>query len=222
RPGGAGLPRRRSTVADHRARRVRLRRRARPAAGAVARRHARRRGGGHRVRPPGRPGGRVARTADGGRARRRAGGRPARRPTAGVRARRAEADVPVRLLNALFSPRRVALVGASDRKGTLGNLLAANLASFPGEVVPVGSGASLRDVAGEIDLAVVAVPAPAVAADAAAKGVAAMVVLSGGFAEVGEDGAKLQAELVANAGATRVIGPNCFGIQNCDLPLNAS
>jgi len=131
----------------------------------------------------------------------------------------------VRLLNALFSPRRVALVGASDRKGTLGNLLAANLASFPGEVVPVGSGASLREVDGEIDLAVVAVPAhavPAVAADAAAKGVAAMVVLSGGFAEVGEDGAKLQAELVANAGATRVIGPNCFGIQNCDLPLNAS
>ena len=131
----------------------------------------------------------------------------------------------MRLLNALFSPRRVALVGASDRKGTLGHLLATNLASFPGEVVPVGTGESLRDVDGEIDLAVVAVPAhavPAVAADAAAKGVAAMVVLSGGFAEVGPDGAKLQAELVANAGATRVIGPNCFGIQNCDLPLNAS
>ena len=167
----------------------------------------------------------LLRTADRGRARRRAGGRPARRPAAGVRPRRAEADVPVRLLNALFSPRRVALVGASDRKGTLGNLLATNLASFPGEVVPVGSGASLRDVEGEIDLAVVAVPAhavPAVAADAAAKGVAAMVVLSGGFAEIGPDGAKLQAELVANAGATRVIGPNCFGIQNCDLPLNAS
>ena len=41
----------------------------------------------------------------------------------------------MRLLNALFSPRRVALVGASDRKGTLGNLLATNLASFPGEVL---------------------------------------------------------------------------------------
>ncbi len=131
----------------------------------------------------------------------------------------------MRLLTALFAPRRVALVGASDREGTLGHLLATNLASFPGEVVPVRSGESLRDVPGEIDLAVVAVPAyavPAVAAEAAAKGVAAMVVLSGGFAETGEDGARLQAELVANAGATRVIGPNCFGIQNCDLPLNAS
>lgn len=131
----------------------------------------------------------------------------------------------MRLLTSLFSPRRVALVGASDRAGTLGYLLRQNLESFPGEVVPVRSGESLRDVPGEIDLAVVSVPAhavPAVAADAAAKGVHAMVVLSGGFAETGPDGAALQAELVAAAGAVRVIGPNCFGIQNCDLPINAS
>jgi acyl-CoA synthetase (NDP forming) len=131
----------------------------------------------------------------------------------------------VRLLTALFSPRRVALVGASDRAGSLGHVLGRNLASFPGEIVPVRSGESLRDVPGEIDLAVVSVPAhavPAVAADAAAKGVATMVVLSGGFAEVGPDGAALQAELVAAAGSVRVVGPNCFGLQNCDLPLNAS
>ncbi|GLZ48233.1 acetyl-CoA synthetase [Actinomycetospora sp. NBRC 106375] len=129
------------------------------------------------------------------------------------------------LLEALFSPRRVAVVGYSDRAGSLGHVLATNLADFPGEVVPVRGGESLRDVDGEIDLAVVSVPAPAVpdvAADAAAKGVAAMVVLSGGFAEVGPDGADLQARLVAQAGPVRVVGPNCFGIQNCDLPLNAS
>lgn len=129
------------------------------------------------------------------------------------------------LLQPLFSPRRIALVGASERPGTLGNLLGRNLASFSGEVVVVRAGESLRDVEGEIDLAVVAVPGravPAVAADAAAKGVRAMVVLSGGFAETGPDGVALQAELVAAAGPVRVIGPNCFGIQNCDLPLNAS
>ncbi|MBI4939885.1 MAG: acetate--CoA ligase family protein [Actinobacteria bacterium] len=136
------------------------------------------------------------------------------------------------LLDALFAPRRVALVGASDRAGTLGALLGRNLASFPGEVVAVRSGQSLRDVEGPVDLAVVAVPAaavPAVAADAAAAGVAAMVVLSGGIAETGPDGAALQAALVAAAaGGTagghrvRVVGPNCFGVQNCDLPLNAS
>ena len=155
---------------------------------------------------------------------------------------------PARLLDALFCPRRIALVGASDREGTLGALLGRNLASFPGEVVAVRSGQSLRDVPGPIDLAVVAVPAaavPAVAADAAGAGVAAMVVLSGGFAETGPDGVALQAALVAAAAGggaagveasgggvvgggvvgghrVRVVGPNCFGVQNCDLPLNAS
>ncbi|MFN0285039.1 MAG: acetate--CoA ligase family protein [Kineosporiaceae bacterium] len=136
----------------------------------------------------------------------------------------------MRLLDALFTPRRVALVGASDRPGTLGALLAGNLADYPGEVVVVRSGQSLRDVEGPVDLAVVAVPAsavPGVAADAAAAGVTAMVVLSGGFAETGPDGEALQAALVrAAAGSAghrvRVVGPNCFGLQNCDLPLNAS
>ncbi len=94
-------------------------------------------------------------------------------------------------------------------------------------MVSVRGGGSLRDVDGEIDLAVVAVPAaavPQVAVDAVAKGVPAMVVLSGGFAETGSDGAALQQKLVdaAAAGPVRVIGPNCFGVQNCDLPLNAS
>lgn len=136
------------------------------------------------------------------------------------------------LLDTVFCPRRVALVGASERPGTVGALLRANLASYPGEVVPVRAGQSLREVGrdvGPIDLAVVAVPAaavPGVAADAAAAGVGALVVLSGGFAEVGPDGAALQAALVqaARSGTTpvRVLGPNCFGVQNCDLPLNAS
>ena len=137
----------------------------------------------------------------------------------------------MRLLDALFSPGRVALVGGSDRPGTLGALLVANLSTYPGEVVQVRSGQSLREVEGPIDLAVVAVPAAAVAAvaaDAAAAGVAAMVVLSGGFAETGPQGAARQADLVASAAAgpgghrVRVVGPNCFGLQNCDLPMNAS
>ena len=51
-----------------------------------------------------------------------------------------------------------------------------------------------------------------------------MVVLSAGFAETGPAGAKLQAEAVAaaRAGGVRLVGPNCFGVQNADLPLNAS
>jgi acetyltransferase len=139
-------------------------------------------------------------------------------------------------LAAVFAPRRVALVGASERPGSVGRLLWDNLAGFPGEVLPVGPAArvcgqvaypDLRDVPGQVDLAVVATPAatvPGIVRSAAAKGVAAVVVLSAGFAETGDDGARLQDEAVAaaRAGGVRLVGPNCFGVQNADLPLNAS
>jgi acyl-CoA synthetase (NDP forming) len=140
-------------------------------------------------------------------------------------------------LAAVFAPRRVALVGASDRPGSMGELLWRNLADFPGEVVPVTRPAetvagrkaypTLTAVDGDIDLAVVVVPAtavPGVVRDAAAKGVPAALVISGGFAEAGPEGARLQDELLAAArdGGVRIVGPNCFGVQNCDLPLNAS
>lgn len=139
-------------------------------------------------------------------------------------------------LAAVFAPRRVALVGASDRAGSVGRLLWDNLAGFPGEVVPVGPAArvggqvaypGLRDVPGQVDLAVIATPAatvPGIVRDAAAKGIAAVIVLSAGFAETGREGEALQAEAVAaaRAGGVRLVGPNCFGVQNADLPLNAS
>jgi acyl-CoA synthetase (NDP forming) len=139
-------------------------------------------------------------------------------------------------LAAVFEPRRVALVGASDRPGSVGRLLWDNLAGFPGEVLPVCPAATvgghvayadLRDVPGEVDLAVIATPAatvPGIIGAAADKGVRAAVVLSAGFAETGDEGARLQADAVAAArvGGVRLVGPNCFGVQNADLPLNAS
>ncbi|MGH3946901.1 MAG: acetate--CoA ligase family protein [Pseudonocardiaceae bacterium] len=140
-------------------------------------------------------------------------------------------------LDAVFTPRRIALVGASDRLGTMGELFWRNLAGFPGEVVPVTPSRcrvggvkaypTLASVDGEVDLAVVVVRAaavPGVIRDAGAKRVPAALVISGGFAEAGPEGAALQAEVVeqARAGGVRVVGPNCFGVQNCDLPLNAS
>jgi acetyltransferase len=139
-------------------------------------------------------------------------------------------------LAAVFEPRRVALVGASDRPGSVGRLLWDNLADFPGEVVPVCQAHTvggrlaypdLREVPGEIDLAVIATPAatvPDIVRAAADSRVSAVVVLSAGFAETGPEGAKLQQEAVAaaQAGGVRLVGPNCFGIQNADLPLNAS
>lgn len=140
-------------------------------------------------------------------------------------------------LDAVFHPDRIALVGASDKPGKMGATFMRNLAAFTGEVIPVtvsqravdGHEAyrTLREVPGQVDLAVVVVPAetvPEVMSDAAAAGVGAAVIISGGFAEVGESGAALQVAAVraGRAGGVRLIGPNCFGIQNCNSGLNAS
>ena len=139
-------------------------------------------------------------------------------------------------LDAVFNPRRIALVGATERPGTMGRLLWDNLRCFPGEVVPISRSPSvdgvraypdLADVPGEIDLAVVGLPADRVLdsiRSAARKRVPAAVVLSAGFAEIGAEGVRLQDAIVeaARAGGVRLVGPNCFGVQNCDLPLNAS
>ena len=138
-------------------------------------------------------------------------------------------------LDAVFNPARVAVVGASERPGKVGTVVWRNLADFEGEVIPVTSSsssvggveavASLTEVEGDLDLAILVVPAPVapvIARQAAAKGVKAIVVLAGGFAETGEEGAALQAELVEAAGPVRIVGPNCFGVQNMARGLNAS
>ncbi|MDE0169383.1 MAG: acetate--CoA ligase family protein [bacterium] len=138
-------------------------------------------------------------------------------------------------LDAVFNPARVAVVGASDRPGKVGTVVWRNLADFDGDVVPVTSSSpsvggvpaarSLTEVEGDVDLAVLVVPAraaPTVARQAAVKGVGAVVVLAGGFAEIGDEGAALQAELVEAAGQVRIVGPNCFGVQNMAVGLNAS
>ena len=143
----------------------------------------------------------------------------------------------VKGLDAIFNPSSVAVVGASDRPGKLGKILMHNLRGFGGDVVPISrsqeridgktSYASLQEVPARIDLAIVAVPAssvPDAITDAAAAKVGAAVVLAGGFAETGDEGAELQAEMLkaAHAGGVRIVGPNSFGIQNCNLGLNCS
>lgn len=139
---------------------------------------------------------------------------------------------------ATFSPRRIALVGASDEAGKAGRLLWDNLtAAASAEVIPVhpqlsavlGQRAYRRvaDIAQPVDLAVVVTPAatvPAVLEDCAGAGVVTALVLSGGFAELGDEGAALQARAlaVARTGSMRLIGPNCFGLLNVGSGLNAS
>ena len=142
-----------------------------------------------------------------------------------------------RSLTSVFAPRRVAVVGASDTPGSPGNVLWRNLESFPGEVVPVSrtagtvggvrAFATLREIPGTVDLAVLAVPAAAtlnVLHDAVSARIGAVIVVGAGFAETGAAGQSLQDELVrvARDGGVLLVGPNCLGVQNWDLPLNAS
>jgi acyl-CoA synthetase (NDP forming)/GNAT superfamily N-acetyltransferase len=158
-----------------------------------------------------------------------------------AREHRAEARSVERLLR----PASVAVVGAGTDEGSVGRVILDDLLAygFAGPVHAVNARAAaagetvagrpayarLADVPGGVDLAVVAVPAeavPEVVDDAAATGVASLVVVSSGFAETGEDGRARQADLVSRARAAgmRVVGPNCLGVVSTDplVRLNAS
>ncbi|HEV2887325.1 MAG TPA: GNAT family N-acetyltransferase [Jatrophihabitans sp.] len=146
----------------------------------------------------------------------------------------------------LLFPRSVAVIGASADPAKIGHLVVRNLqrSGFTGPIFPVNPQArsvsatlaypSVADLPGEVDLAVLAVPAAEVGelvAQCGARGVRGLVVLSGGFGESGTDearerGARAQRELVSQARAygMRVVGPNCLGVINTDraVALNAS
>ena len=155
-----------------------------------------------------------------------------------AREHRAEAHSVQRLL----TPRSVAVVGVSRNPHSVGRGLLRSLAGFHGEVYAVNSSAppgtlldgvpayrSLLDIPGPVDLALIAVPEPAVpaaVADCGAHGVQGLVVLTAGYAETGPEGRDRQRALVrqARAAGMRVIGPNAFGLVSTDpeRPLNAS
>jgi len=154
-----------------------------------------------------------------------------------AREQRAEAASIGRILTA----GSLAVVGASRRADSIGQLLVRNLVlgGYNGAVYAVNphvssvSGlptySSVRDIPGEVEVAIVAVPAEAVhdiVLDCAAKGVRGLVVISAGFAEEGPEGRVRQAELLhlCRTHGLRLIGPNCLGIINTakDVQLNAS
>ena len=152
-----------------------------------------------------------------------------------------ERAADVRSLAHIMTPRSVAVVGASDRPGSVGGALLRNLVTggFQGPVYPVnlrhrhvGGRPAYRSVTaipGAVDLAVVAVPAtavPDVIADCGAHGVPAAVVVTAGFGERGSDGAGKERELLqlARSLGVRLVGPNCLGVACTDpaVRLNAT
>ena len=143
-------------------------------------------------------------------------------------------------LDHIFHPRTVAVVGASASPEKVGFSVVANLleAGFGGRVYPVNPALSelfglraypsVSAIPGEIDLAIVVIPAEltiSVVKECIARGVKGAILISGGFKEVGtEIGADLQAQLrdIANRGGMKIIGPNTLGLVNPRARLNAS
>ena len=154
---------------------------------------------------------------------------------------RREHEAEAASIQRFFNPRSVAVIGASRREATIGQTLIRNLVNgdFTGRVYVVNPTAgavsglpaytSVQDIDDDVDVAIVAVPAevvPEVVLDCAAKGVHGLVVISSGFAEIGEGGRKRQRRLVglSRSYGLRLIGPNALGIINTGsrVRLNAS
>jgi len=138
-----------------------------------------------------------------------------------------------RFLDPIFSPRSIAVIGASRNRNSLGFKLVHNLVanSFAGTIFPVNPHAesihslkaypSMGAIPDAVELAVIVVPRDLVLAvldDCVAKGVRGLVVITAGFAETGEEGAALEVELRDRVRATgiRMVGPNCMGVINTD------
>jgi len=139
----------------------------------------------------------------------------------------------------LFNPKSVALIGATDRAGSVGLGIVKNLLFGKGQrkiyfinpnnkkILNQKTFTSILDIKEKIDLVVIAIPAKLVkqvCVECCSVGVGSVIIISSGFAELGKDGAVLQKE-IKNIFATNnipLVGPNCLGIINPKVKLNAS
>jgi acetyltransferase len=135
----------------------------------------------------------------------------------------------------MFAPNSVALIGASEKPGSVGRALLENLQSFRGRVFPINprhstllgqkTFSTIRDVPEDVDLAVIATPAatvPGIVAECAAANVKGAVIISAGFKECGPAGAELEKQILERRGKMRIIGPNCVGVMLPHIGLNAT
>lgn len=142
------------------------------------------------------------------------------------------------MLDKLFNPKSVAIIGASQKALSIGNVITKNLLKFEykGPIYPINPKAdevcglkcypSVADVPGDIDLAHISIPAkfiPDAIDECGKKGIKFVIVNSAGFKEVGDEGLFLEQEIVRRARqyGMRIFGPNCQGIINTDPDLKA-
>jgi acetyltransferase len=142
-------------------------------------------------------------------------------------------------LNRIFNPKRIAVIGASDREGSIGSKIFSNLtgSGYQGEVFPVNpfrqsvqgitAYPSVRKIPSEIDLAVVATPAhtvPQVVEECGKAGVAGVVIISAGLNAPCDGGASLEKQLLKHQKryGMRIIGPNSLGVIRPKINLYAT
>ena len=142
-------------------------------------------------------------------------------------------------LDKLYSPRSIAVVGASEKAGSVGEALIRNLVDggATAALYPVNPGykeikglkayPSLTDIRSEVDLAVIATPistVPDIAEECVKNGVGGAIVISAGGKEIGEKGREIEKRIlkIAYEGGLRIIGPNCLGVMVPGRRINAS
>ncbi len=142
-------------------------------------------------------------------------------------------------LDAIFAPKNVAVIGATERQGSVGRTILWNLISSPfgGAVFPVNptrssvlgirAYPSVAALPEPVDLAVIVTPAhtvPGVVQECADAGIKGVIVISAGFKERGPDGVELERQIlkIARANDMRIIGPNCLGAMRPLFGLNAT
>ncbi|MDO8507539.1 MAG: acetate--CoA ligase family protein [bacterium] len=143
------------------------------------------------------------------------------------------------MLNNFFSPKSIAVIGASHNKEKLGFLVYENIRKygFKGKLygVNIKGGKigtqklykSVNEITGDVDLAVIVVPAivvPSVIEECGKKGINSVIIISAGFAETGANGRRLEEQIkeTAHKYSIRVLGPNCLGIIDSWSKMNAS
>lgn len=142
-------------------------------------------------------------------------------------------------LDHIFQPKTVAVIGATEKEGSVGRTLMQNLLATPfgGEVFPVNpkrdsvlgvkAYPDVKSIPKPIELAVVVTPAkavPGVIRECADLKIPAAIIISAGFKEMGPPGVALEQEILTHArrGKMRIIGPNCLGVMNPNSGLNAT
>jgi acetyltransferase len=142
-------------------------------------------------------------------------------------------------LNRIFNPKRIAVIGASEREGSLGAKILRNLigVGYKGTVFPVNpfrqtvqgitAYPSISKIPWKVDLAVIATPAhtvPQIVEECGKAGVSGIIIISAGFKEAGEDGAGLERQILEHQKKynMRIIGPNSFGVIRPRINLYAT